>query len=141
MFSARNQLSAQITEVREGAVNSLVVAKLQGGETVKATVTVDSQKALDLVAGKKVVYLFKASSIIVAKLQGENGLKLSATNQLKGKVVKVVEGAVNAEVDIEIAGGDKLSAIITNESAKNLALKAGDEVTAIIKASHIIIGA
>ena len=139
MFSARNQLSAQITEVREGAVNSLVVAKLQGGETVKATVTVDSQKALGLVAGKKVVYLFKASSIIVAK--GENGLKLSATNQLKGKVVKVVEGAVNAEVDIEIAGGDKLSAIITNESAKNLSLKAGDEVTAIIKASHIIIGA
>ena len=140
MFSARNQLAAQITEVREGAVNSLVVAKLQGGETVKATVTVDSQKALDLVAGKKVVYLFKASSIIVAK--GENGLKLSATNQLKGKVVKkVVEGAVNAEVDIEIAGGDKLSAIITNESAKNLSLKAGDEVTAIIKASQIIIGA
>ncbi|MFC2571183.1 MAG: molybdopterin-binding protein [Campylobacter sp.] len=139
MFSARNQLAAQITEVREGAVNSLVVAKLQGGETVKATVTVDSQKALDLVAGKKVVYLFKASSIIVAK--DENGLKLSATNQLKGKVTKVVEGAVNAEVDIQIAGGDKLSAIITNESAKNLSLKAGDEVTAIIKASHIIIGA
>ena len=53
MFSARNQLAAQITEVREGAVNSLVVAKLQGGETVKATVTVDSQKALDLVTGKK----------------------------------------------------------------------------------------
>ena len=139
MFSARNQLAAQITEVREGAVNSLVVAKLQGGETVKATVTVDSQKALDLVAGKKVVYLFKASSIIVAK--DANGLKLSATNQLKGKVTKVVEGAVNAEVDIQIAGGDKLSAIITNESAKNLSLKAGDEVTAIIKASHIIIGA
>ena len=111
MFSARNQLTAQITEVREGVVNSLVVAKLQGGETVKATVTVDSQKALDLVAGKKVVYLFKASSIIVAK--GE----------------------------IEIAGGDKLSAIVTNESAKNLSLKAGDEVTAIIKATQIIVGA
>ena len=137
MFSARNQLQAQITEVREGAVNSLIVAKLQGGETVKATVTVDSQKALDLVAGKKVVYLFKASSIIVAK--GEDKLKLSATNQLKGKVAKVVEGAVNAEV--EIAGGDKLSAIVTNESAKNLSLKAGDEVTAIIKATQIIVGA
>ena len=139
MFSARNQLEAKIVEVREGAVNSLIVAKLQGGETVKATVTVDSQKALDLVAGKNVVYLFKASSIIVAK--GEDKLKLSATNQLKGKVVRVVEGAVNAEVDIEIAGGDKLSAIVTNESAKNLSLKAGDEVSAIIKATQIIVGA
>ena len=98
MFSARNQLAAQITEVREGAVNSLVVAKLQGGETVKATVTVDSQKALDLVAGKKVVYLFKASSIIVAK--GENGLKLSA--------IITNESAKN----LSLKAGDEVTAII-----------------------------
>lgn len=138
-FSARNQLQAQIVEVKTGVVNSLIVGKLKGGETVKATVTVDSEKALDLKVGKNVVYLFKASSIIVAK--GANELKLSATNQIKGKVAAVKEGAVNAEIDIQIAGGDKLSAIITNESAKNLALKAGDEVVAVIKASQIIIGA
>ncbi|MDO5045572.1 TOBE domain-containing protein [Campylobacter sp.] len=138
-FSARNQLQAEIVEVKTGSVNSLITAKLKGGETVKATVTVDSEKELDLKTGKKVVYLFKASSIIVAK--GSNELKLSATNQIKGKVAEVKLGAVNAEVDIEIAGGDKLSSIITNESAKNLALKAGDEVVAVIKASQIIIGA
>lgn len=138
-FSARNQLQAEIVEVKTGVVNSLIVSKLKGGETVKATVTVDSEKALDLKVGKKVVYLFKASSIIVAK--GNNELKLSATNQIKGKVASVKEGAVNAEIAIEIAGGDKLSAIITNESAKNLALKASDEVVAVIKASQIIIGA
>ena len=98
MFSARNQLEAQITEVREGAVNSLIVAKLQGGETVKVTVTVDSQKALDLVAGKKVVYLFKASSIIVAK--GDNGLKLSA--------IITNESAKN----LSLKAGDEVTAII-----------------------------
>lgn len=138
-FSARNQLQAEITEVKTGVVNSLIVSKLQGGEIVKATVTVESEKALDLKVGKKVVYLFKASSIIVAK--GENELKLSATNQIKGKVVSVKEGAVNSEIDIKIAGEDKLSAIITNESTKSLALKAGDDVVAVIKASQIIIGA
>ncbi|MGB2552270.1 TOBE domain-containing protein [Campylobacter sp. MOP51] len=138
-FSARNQLQAEIVEVKTGVVNSLIVSKLQGGEIVKATVTVESEKALDLKVGKKVVYLFKASSIIVAK--GENDLKLSATNQIKGKVVSVKEGAVNSEIDIKIAGGDKLSAIITNESTKSLALKAGDDVVAVIKASQIIIGA
>lgn len=138
-LSARNQLKATISEVKTGAVNSLIVAKLKGGEVVKATVTVDSEKALDLKVGKEVVYIFKASSIIVAK--GDDGLKLSATNQLKGKVVSVKEGAVNAEVIIEVAGGDKLCAIITNESENNMALKAGDEVKAIIKASQIIIGA
>lgn len=138
-FSARNQLQAEIVEVKSGVVNSLITAKLKGGESVKATVTVDSEKALDLKVGKKVVYLFKASSIIVAK--GNSELKLSATNQIKGKVVAVKEGAVNAEVAIEVAGGDKLSSIITNESAKNLNLKVGDEVVAVIKASQIIIGA
>ncbi|MFL1706042.1 molybdopterin-binding protein [Campylobacter sp. MOP7] len=138
-FSARNQLQAEITEVKTGVVNSLIVSKLRGGEIVKATVTVESEKALDLKVGKKIVYLFKASSIIVAK--GENELKLSATNQIKGKVVSVKEGAVNSEIDIKIAGGDKLSAIITNESTKSLALKAGDDVVAVIKASQIIIGA
>ncbi|WP_170018754.1 TOBE domain-containing protein [Campylobacter sp. RM16190] len=138
-FSARNQLQAEIVEVKTGVVNSLIVGKLKGGETVKATVTVDSEKALDLKVGKKVVYLFKASSIIVAK--GNNELKLSATNQIKGKVVSVKEGAVNSEIDIKIAGEDKLSAIITNESTKSLALKAGDDVVAVIKASQIIIGA
>ena len=138
-FSARNQLQAEITEIKTGVVNSLVVAKLQGGEIVKATITVDSEKALDLKVGEKVVYLFKASSIIVAK--GDNELKLSATNQIKGEISDVKLGAVNAEIAIKIAGGDKLNAIITNESAKNLALKAGDEVVAVIKASQIIIGA
>ncbi|WP_169943020.1 TOBE domain-containing protein [Campylobacter sp. RM15925] len=138
-FSARNQLQAEIVEVKTGVVNSLIVSKLQGEQIVKATVTVESEKALDLKVGKKVVYLFKASSIIVAK--GENELKLSATNQIKGKVVSVKEGAVNSEIDIKIAGGDKLSAIITNESTKSLALKAGDDVVAVIKASQIIIGA
>ena len=138
-FSARNQLQAEITEIKTGIVNSLVVAKLQGGEIVKATITVDSEKALNLKVGEKVVYLFKASSIIVAK--GDNELKLSATNQIKGEISDVKLGAVNAEIAIQIAGGDKLNAIITNESAKNLALKAGDEVVAVIKASQIIIGA
>ena len=51
-ISARNQLNVEITEVRTGAVNSLISAKLAGGEVLKATVTVDSEKGLDLKVGK-----------------------------------------------------------------------------------------
>jgi len=43
-------------------------------------------------------------------------------------------------VDVEVAGGDKISAIITNESLKGLDLKVGDSVTALIKATQIIVG-
>lgn len=137
MISARNQISVEISEVRTGAVNSLIVGKMAGGEFLKATVTTDSETNLGLKAGKKAVFLFKASSIIIAK--GDDELKLSATNQIKGKVASIQEGAVNSEVDIEVAG-DKLTAIITNESVKNLALKVGDNVTAIIKATQVIVG-
>ena len=135
-ISARNQLNVEITEVRTGAVNSLISAKLAGGEVLKATVTVDSEKGLDLKVGKKAIFLFKASSIIFSK---DDSIKLSATNQIKGTISEIKDGAVNAEVIIDL-NGSKISAIITRESVSSLALKAGDKVTAIIKATQIIVG-
>ncbi|WP_107709470.1 TOBE domain-containing protein [Campylobacter concisus] len=135
-ISARNQLNVEISEVRTGAVNSLISAKLAGGEVLKATVTVDSEKGLDLKVGKKAIFLFKASSVIVSK---DDSIKLSATNQIKGVVSEIKDGAVNAEVIIDV-NGSKISATITRESVSSLALKVGDKVTAIIKATQIIVG-
>jgi molybdopterin-binding protein len=66
-------------------------------------------------------------------------MKLSARNVLKGKVLKVVKGAVNSEVIIELPGGEKLVSIITNESVKSLGLKKGMEAYAVIKASSIMV--
>ena len=66
-------------------------------------------------------------------------MKLSARNQLKGKVVKVTTGAVNSEVILELAGGVQVVSIITNESAKNLGLAAGKEAYAVIKASNVMV--
>jgi molybdopterin-binding protein len=67
-------------------------------------------------------------------------MKLSARNILKGKVVKVTKGAVNAEVIIELPGGTQLVSIITNTSVETLELKAGKEAYAVIKASNIMVG-
>ena len=55
-------------------------------------------------------------------------MKLSARNLLEGKVVKVVKGAVNSEVTIELPGGEKLVSIITNASVASLGLKKGKAV-------------
>ena len=138
MISARNRLNVEITGVKTGSVNSLVSAKTAGGEVLKATVTTESEINLSLKAGANAVFLVKASSIIIQK--GDDGLKLSAANQLKSKVLSVKEGAVNADIELQSAGGERLSAIITMESLKNMALRAGDDVTAIIKATQIIVG-
>ena len=66
-------------------------------------------------------------------------MKLSARNVLKGKVIKVVKGAVNSEVTIELPGGEQLTSIITNASVKSLGLKKGKEAYAVIKASNIMV--
>ncbi len=67
-------------------------------------------------------------------------MKLSARNQLKGKVVKVTPGAVNSEVVLEIAGGVQVVAIITKTSAESLGLAPGKAAYAIIKASNVMVG-
>ncbi len=47
-------------------------------------------------------------------------MKLSARNVLKGKVVKIVKGAVNSEVILELSDGVQVVSIITNEFVKSL---------------------
>ncbi len=67
-------------------------------------------------------------------------MKISARNVLKGKVKKIIAGAVNDEVIIQIAGDAEIVSIITRESVKSLGLKEGKEVYAIIKASNVMVG-
>ena len=67
-------------------------------------------------------------------------MKLSARNQLNGKVAGVELGAVMANVKIEIAEPGVITAVITKESAEKLGLSEGDDVTAIIKSTEVIIG-
>lgn len=66
-------------------------------------------------------------------------MKLSARNQLKGKVKKVTHGAVNSEVVLELPGGLEVVSIITKESAENLKLAPGGVAYAVIKASNVMI--
>lgn len=66
-------------------------------------------------------------------------MKISARNQLKGKVDKIEEGAVNGIVTVDIGGGQKIVSSITMSSIKNLALKPGSEVYVLIKASSVML--
>ena len=52
-------------------------------------------------------------------------MKISARNVLKGKVIKVVHGAVNSEITLELPGGQQIVSIITKTSAERLGLKKG----------------
>ena len=67
-------------------------------------------------------------------------MKLSARNVLKGKVAKVVRGAVNAEVTVALPGGQEVVSIITMGSLKTLGIKKGRPVYAVVKASSVMLG-
>ena len=66
-------------------------------------------------------------------------MRLSARNQIKGKIVEVKKGATTAHVRLEIAPGQVITASITNEAVDELGLKVGQEAYAIVKASDVMV--
>lgn len=66
-------------------------------------------------------------------------MKTSARNQLFGTISKIAKGAVNSEVELDIGSGNKIVAVITNDSVESLGFEVGEEAYAIIKASWILI--
>ena len=66
-------------------------------------------------------------------------MKLSARNQLKGKIVEVNKGATTAHVRIDIGDGNIVTASITDELADELGLAAGKIAYAVIKASNVMV--
>lgn len=66
-------------------------------------------------------------------------MKTSARNHFDGTVSQLTTGAVNDEVEISTAGGVKIVAIITHESAAGLGLAVGKPAFALIKASSVIV--
>ncbi|MBN8806757.1 MAG: TOBE domain-containing protein [Sphingomonas sp.] len=67
-------------------------------------------------------------------------MKISARNQLAGRVTAVTPGAVNGTVKVDIGHGLTVTASITEEAIADLALAEGDAVTVLIKASDVLIG-
>jgi len=67
-------------------------------------------------------------------------MKISARNQIAGRVVEVLRGATTAHIRIDIGNDVIVTSSITNEAAEDLALAVGDRVTAIIKASDVMVG-
>lgn len=80
----------------------------------------------------------KETGIIIGKVVKK--MKLSTRNQIKGTVVRIQPGAVNAIVVLDIGGGNRISADITLEAVKELGLKVGSEAYAVVKATSVMIG-
>ncbi|MCE1272963.1 MAG: TOBE domain-containing protein [Chlorobiales bacterium] len=137
-ISARNVFSGKIVEIRKGAVNAEVILSLSGGQQIASIITNGAVDNLGLKNGMSAYAIVKSNSVIVGRdLEGTN---ISTRNIMCGKVQRVIDGPVSCEIDIEIGGGNIISAIITHGSRERLELKEGDKACALFKASSVIIG-
>ncbi|MBS4018278.1 TOBE domain-containing protein [uncultured Azonexus sp.] len=136
--SARNVFKGKITALTDGVVNAEIELTLPGGDRIVAIVTETSVKSLGLAVGGEAVAYVKAPWVML--LSGQPDVHFSARNQLSGKVSALTKGAVNTEVAITLAGGSVVHSVVTNEAVLELGLKLGEPATALIKASHVILG-
>ena len=71
--------------------------------------------------------------------EGGPEMKLSTRNRLPGTVTEVVKGEAAAKVALDVGDGNKMVALITRESAEELGLEEGQRVTALVKATDVMI--
>ena len=134
--SARNQLQGTITKVVKGAVNGDVFLDTGSGIHIFANITNDAIDELNLKPGQTATAIIKSSFVL---LTTDPNAKVSARNRLTGKIVKLIPGQVNSELQIELPSGKTLTAIVTCETIDELGLAVGQSCTALVKASHVII--
>jgi molybdate transport system regulatory protein len=135
--SARNQFLGTVTHIKSGPVNAEIVLQLQGDDQIVAVITQDSVNYLGLKVGSQAYALIKAPQIIL--MSPNIKLKISARNRLCGKVIRVDSGPVNAEVILELPGGNTLKSVVTQDAIAELGIKEGMPLCGIFKASQVIL--
>lgn len=136
--SARNQFFGKIIRIHDGPVNTEVEIVLNGEDRIVAVITHESRENLNLKVGSEVWALVKASWVILGT--DDSDIKLSVRNRLCGTISRLTKGQVNSDVVLTLAGGNTVSAIVTNDSIEQMGLKVGAQACALFKASSVILG-
>ena len=134
-LSARNKFIGKVTDVTRGAVNGIVKIELSNGQHLTSSITLEAIDDLDITVGKEVTAIIKSTSVLI----GRGQLTLSARNKLSGTIIDLNRGAVNAIVKVELPSNVVISSSITLEAVDELDLTVGTEVTAVVKASEVLI--
>lgn len=122
----------------QSAMEEQIVETYKGGKSGGG-----GAKLTDL--GKNLLSEYKQAETYLEKVLSDprclevKGLKLSARNQLKGKVLAVEKGIITGKVKVEVKMPVTVTAVITKEAIEELDIKVGDEVTAIVKSTEILI--
>jgi molybdate transport system regulatory protein len=135
--SARNQYWGRVASVQHQALHSDVALSLGAGDPIVASITYRSVQALDLREGKEACALIKASFVTIAPDSEPDSE--GAPNCMRGVVSRIEIGAVNGEVDLQLAAGRTITATVPNERIWSLTLAVGSPAVARVDPSHIIL--
>ena len=114
-----------------------VTVALKGKDTIVSVITENSVQRLGLLPGMEVLAIVKAPSVLLAL--DVDRQKISARNILEGRINRIIPGVVNDEVIIDLDVGNTVTSILTSESVKRLCLIEGMTISAIIKASDVLL--
>lgn len=123
----------------EKAVGNPVVKTYKGGKTGGGGAKL-TETGKDLLEEYQQLEAYLSDVLVKGKVLEVKNLKLSARNNFKGKVIAVEKGVITAKVIIEVKVPTTVTAVITKEAVEDLDLKVGDQVTAIVKSTEVIIG-
>lgn len=124
-----NRLYGTIKKIQHAGTINRVVADCSG--VPLTCVTLDL--ALHFKEGNRVAIVFKETEVALAT-GGE--LAISISNMLECRVESMEEGEILAEVTLSF-GREQFASIITTDSLRRLGIKAGDKVTALVKANEV----
>ncbi|MCF6153802.1 MAG: hypothetical protein E3K36_00815 [Candidatus Brocadia sp.] len=129
-----NRLCGTIVSITQGQIHTHVQI-LWKDIPLSVIITRASCEDMHLSVGDAISVLIKGTDIMLAK--SFSGM-LSARNRARGVIRQIIQGDVLSKIFVE-SQGDMLHAIITNTSLKEMNLQEGNEVTAIVKSTELIL--
>lgn len=135
-ISARNAFRTEVIGVRRWSVDVEVLLKLSDQATIHAVVTNASVHDLELVPGRKVLALIKASFVRI--VDDETGGRLKR-NRFIGVVRSITEAEVNVELVLDIGDGKTIVVVQPRREIEELAVVEGREVVATFDPDHVIL--
>lgn len=130
--SARNQLPARVLRIVRDGLQDMVELQLRGGQSLHVQVTHSSAQRLGLAAGVPVQALIKAPWVRLAD-------DSCVLNRLACKIVQCTQEGENLELQLELDGGELLSALLHGVARRQAALAPGRRCTIHIDPEHVVL--
>lgn len=136
--SACNQLFGTIDKIIVGAVNVEVIVKLKGGSRIVSSISLNSMTELGLKYGAQAVLMINSADIVVAV--DIDPTLFSTRNHLSGKIIRILQDDVNAQIMVRLPEGELLTVSIMQQSVIDLSLKPGVWIWLLFKINAPILG-